>query len=171
MARYCRHHPRRGRVRERTDDYERMEPPRFTAADPPAPPPKLREMFVRMHRAGVEACMYYDARFGVSVYGGLFNPLTAKPFSTYYSFVAFNALYRAGTQVACEADAPLIAMAAAGENGQRLALIVNTTNTETALTLEAAPRRCAFPWWRTAKPVSSGDRFPTPAPCPRMPSG
>ena len=92
-----------------------------------------------MHRAGVEACMYYDARFGVSVYGGLFNPLTAKPFSTYYSFVAFNALYRAGTQVACEADAPLIAMAAKGENGQRLALIVNTTNEETALTLEGCP--------------------------------
>lgn len=97
------------------------------------------EMFLRMHRAGLEACMYYDARFGVSIYGGMFNPLTAKPFSTYYSFVAFNALYRAGTEVVCEGDMPLVAMAARGENGERLALIVNTTDAETTLTLEGCP--------------------------------
>lgn len=97
------------------------------------------EMLLRMHRAGVEACMYYDARFGVSIYGGMFNPLTAKPFSTYYSFVAFNALYRAGTEVFSEVDAPLIAMAAKGEAGQQFALIVNTSDSEASLTLSDCP--------------------------------
>lgn len=138
MARYCRHHLDAAGFANVPMIMNEWNPSIHCRGSACAAA-EAAEMFLRMHRAGVEACMYYDARYGVSVYGGLFNPLTAKPFSTYYSFVAFNALYRAGTQVACEADAPLIVMAAKGENGQRLALIVNTTNEETALTLESCP--------------------------------
>jgi hypothetical protein len=48
----------------------------------------------------LDSAMFYDARFDVSIYGSLFNPLTAKPFPAYYSFVAYNELYRRKDQAA-----------------------------------------------------------------------
>ena len=47
---------------------------------------------------------FYDARVAISSYAGFFNPLTLKPFCTYYSFKAFGELYRLGKQVKCEIE-------------------------------------------------------------------
>ena len=43
--------------------------------------------------------MIYDARLGPSSYGAMFNCLTNEPYPEYYSFVAFNELYKLGNQV------------------------------------------------------------------------
>lgn len=56
-------------------------------------------MMIAMHATKMSVMCYYDARFDTSVYGGLFNPLTAEPFCTYYSFVAFGKLYALGNQI------------------------------------------------------------------------
>lgn len=66
----------------------------------------------------LDSAMFYDARFDVSIYGSLFNPLTAKPFPAYYSFVAYNELYRRKDQAAlvCN-DACIYAVAAKDKDG------------------------------------------------------
>ena len=66
---------------------------RGTLADASA----IGAMLVAMQNSSVDLLMYYDATFESS-YGGLFNPITHTPFKAYYTLVAFNRLYRLGTQ-------------------------------------------------------------------------
>lgn len=68
---------------------------------------------------------YYDARVGVSVYGGLFNPLTCKPFCTYYGFKAFGELYALKNQVECLEDQKGIYAIAATDGSTDAVLISN----------------------------------------------
>lgn len=65
----------------------------------------------------LDNAMFYDARFGTSIYGAMFNPLTSEPFPAYYSFVAFNELYQRKNQasLSCD-DARIYAVAAKGQN-------------------------------------------------------
>ena len=42
--------------------------------------------------------MYYDARIGASLYGGMFDPRWRRPFCTYDAFLSFGQLYKLGTQ-------------------------------------------------------------------------
>ncbi len=82
---------------------------------------------------GVDAAMFYDARWGTSIYGALFHPETKLPYPAYYAFTAFNALYRRGTQVALSCDDDrLYAIAARGES-DGCAVIANTTDEEIPL--------------------------------------
>lgn len=90
----------------------------------PAPRPELRgtskaaseiaAVMLGLQDRNPSILCYYDARMGVSVYGGLFNPLTTEPFLTYYSMKAFGELYALGTQVNRELT----------ENGQPLSSTV-----------------------------------------------
>ena len=73
------------------------------------------EMMLRFQDKKTTILCFYDARIGQSVYGGLFNPLTYKPFCTYYPFVAFGEMYEAGTQVEAAVDTDALA-AAKGSN-------------------------------------------------------
>lgn len=57
-----------------------------------------------MQNLPVDMLMYYDARFGTSVYGGLFNCETRQPYATYYTLKAFGELYVLGNQVECTAE-------------------------------------------------------------------
>lgn len=66
---------------------------------------------------------FYDARIGISQYGGLFNPITFKPFPAYYSFVAFNELYKLGTQVKCDVGCGEL-YAIAASDGKNCALYI-----------------------------------------------
>ena len=88
--------------------------------------------------------MFYDARYGVSTYAGMFNPLTAEPFPAYYGFVAFNELYKLGNQVALECDTEgLYAVAAASENGKCI-VVANPSAEEHALnlTMDGTVKEC-----------------------------
>ena len=83
-------------------------------------------MMMAMHQTKMSMMCFYDARLGLSVYGGLFHPMTEQPFCTYYSFKAFGKLYRMGNQVEVtgEMDDGLYAMAAT-DGKERGILITN----------------------------------------------
>ena len=83
-------------------------------------------MMMAMHRTKMSMMCYYDARIDISVYGGLFNPLTCEPFCTYYSFKAFGKLYALGNQIEVTGDGEdgLYAMAATDGNARGI-LIAN----------------------------------------------
>lgn len=72
----------------------------------------------------IDSAMFYDARMGVSMYGGMFNPLTQLPFPTYYAFMAFNELYRLGTEVGYELTDSDGIYALAASNGKRGAIML-----------------------------------------------
>lgn len=86
--------------------------------------------------APVDMLCYYDARFGSgSTYAGMFNPITHKPFCTYYSFVAFGKLYALGKQAECISDTGGI-YAVAATNGEKKALMIaNITGEDQTLTI------------------------------------
>ena len=85
-------------------------------------------MMLAMQNAPLDSAMFYDARFGTSIYGSLFNPLTAEPFPSYYTFIAFNELYRRGSQAEVVCDIPgVYAAAAKGEDG---CIVIANTNQE-----------------------------------------
>jgi len=83
-------------------------------------------MMIAMHATKMSVMCYYDARFGTSVYGGFFNPLTMEPFCTLYSFTAFGKLYALGNEIEITGDAGdgLYALAATDGN-KRGVLITN----------------------------------------------
>ncbi len=55
-------------------------------------------MMIAMHKTKMSVMCFYDARIGLSVYGGLFEPTSLQPFCTYYSFKAFGKLYALGSE-------------------------------------------------------------------------
>jgi hypothetical protein len=83
-------------------------------------------MMMAMHGTKMSMMCYYDARIDISVYGGLFNPMTYEPYCTYYSFKAFGKLYAMGNQVEVTGDLGdgLYAMAAS-DGAARGILIAN----------------------------------------------
>jgi hypothetical protein len=72
----------------------------------------------------VDSAMFYDARFGTSIYGSLFNPLTAEPFPAYYAFKAFNRLYTLGEQVPVTLDCNSGVYAVAATNGKNHGIMI-----------------------------------------------
>ena len=79
----------------------------------------IAAMLCAMQNARMAMMCYYDARIGLGVYGGLFNPLTYAPFPTYYTLKAFGKLYRLGSQVeATWEGSGLHVLAAAGDSGR-----------------------------------------------------
>ena len=77
---------------------------------------------------------YYDARIGVSIYGGMFNPITYEPFCTYYSFYAFGQLYALGNQVHCTVDADNVYALAASNENERAVVISNISGEDREFT-------------------------------------
>ena len=80
-------------------------------------------MMLAFQNTPLDNAMFYDARFGTSVYGSMFNPLTAEPFPTYYAFKAFNELYKLGEQVALKCDTERI-YAVAAKNGKNACIVI-----------------------------------------------
>lgn len=85
----------------------------------------------------IDTAMFYDARMGVSIYGGMFNPMTQLPLPTYYSFMAFGELYRLKNQCRADYNADDGLYAAAATDGKYGAImIVNPTEEDIPLELE-----------------------------------
>lgn len=61
-------------------------------------------MSLAFQNTALDSAMFYDARVGIRVYGSIFHPLEKKPYPTYYAFMAFDKLYKAGRQVFVECD-------------------------------------------------------------------
>ena len=76
---------------------------------------------------------YYDARIGISVYGGMFDPATYEPNCVYYPFVAFGEMYNLGHEAECFFDTEktgIYAFAASDEKGKNAVLIANTSGSD-----------------------------------------
>ena len=84
---------------------------------------------------GLDAAMFYDARWGVSIYGALFHPETGLPYPAYFAFKAFNELYQRGKQLALSCDDPRIFAIAARDNADACVVLANPTQESVPLTL------------------------------------
>jgi len=86
--------------------------------------------------SALDNAMFYDARFGPSIYGGLFNFETREPYPAYYSLTAYNRIYELKDQAVLECDdEEVIAVAAANEN---TGCIVITNPTAEAIPFEVS---------------------------------
>ena len=94
-------------------------------------------MLLAMQDSSLASAMFYDARLGVSVYGGLFHPMTRRPLPAYYAFVAFNELYKRknAVRVDCRSEGECYACAAVDENGAGALMLANPTDTAQPLSL------------------------------------
>lgn len=106
---------------------------------------KTAAMMCAMQNTDTKLLCYYDARVGRSYYGGMFNPLTKKPFPAYYAFVAFNELYQCGTQVQCEYSKSngLYALAATGSKKSAV-LIANESENSICITANLSKNMRAY---------------------------
>ena len=84
-------------------------------------------MLCAMQNTETDMLCYYDARIGTSAYGGMFHPLTYKPFCLYYVFRAFGHLYALGDQTACRWEEEGIYALSATNGEERAVMIVNDT--------------------------------------------
>ena len=96
---------------------------------------KTAAMMCALHGTRANVMCYYDAKFGMDPYAGLFNPLTFEPFCTYYSFKAFGELYNMGTEIACSSDNPSV-YALAATDGKKIGILISNIGEDTTLTLE-----------------------------------
>ena len=92
-------------------------------------------MMCAMQNTKMAMMCYYDARLGISMYGGMFNPMTFEPLCTYYGFKAYGRLYEMGTQVRAECDEKdIYSLAAAGSDG--FGVLISNTGKDTELSLD-----------------------------------
>ena len=95
---------------------------------------KAAAFMCAMQDSDEQMLCYYDARIGVSIYGGMFNPITYKPFCTYYSFYAFGQLYKLGGQVSCEIDENKVYGLAATDGKSRAVMVSNISGEDRSFT-------------------------------------
>ena len=87
-------------------------------------------MMMAMQDTKMSVMCYYDARMGISVYGGLFNPMTYTPYCTYYSFKAFGKLYALGDQEEVTGDLGKGLYAMAATNGSDRGILITNIGEE-----------------------------------------
>ena len=87
-------------------------------------------MMCKLQNEDVQMLCYYDTRIQATPYGGIFNAYTCQPVCTYYSFVAFNELYRLGTQVSLDFDEEGLYGIAATNGKECAVLLCNYTEEE-----------------------------------------
>lgn len=77
--------------------------------------------------------MYYDASV-TCFYCGMFSPMNGEPFKAYYSFKAFNELYKLKNRVECTASGSIKTLAAS--DGKKTAVLaVNESDRSKRVTL------------------------------------
>ena len=83
-------------------------------------------MLLALQNTSLDSAMFYDAKCGLGVYSGLFDPIQKAPRPAYYGFVAFAELFRRKNQVEVTVtEDGVYAVAAKDEDG---CLIIANTN-------------------------------------------
>ena len=85
--------------------------------------------------APIDMAMYYNARI-TSSYGGLFDPLTWGPAKTFYSFKAFNSLYKLENQVRADSDDYSLLTVAARKDQEVAVMISNYSDQDKLVNIE-----------------------------------
>jgi len=78
----------------------------------------------------------YDMRIDGPDYSAFFDAKTKLPHQTYYTFVAFNTLYKLGTQVECVSDTDGVFAIAATDGKKNALMLSNISGTNQALSIE-----------------------------------
>ena len=99
-------------------------------------------MMLMFQDAPLDSAMFYDAGYGVGIYGSLFNPLDRAPFPSYYAFKAYNELYKLGEQILLKSEEDGIYAVAAKKGEIGCIVIANTTDKDIPLELEGCGRIC-----------------------------
>ena len=102
--------------------------------DTPLDAPLIGAVLASLQDAPIDIANFYDGRAETS-YGALFDPVHVTTFATYYDFVAYNELYKLGTQVEATIDCPEMVTLAASDGERTAILLVNPTAQSTKLTL------------------------------------
>ena len=90
-------------------------------------------MMLMFQDTPLDSAMIYDAKLGCGDYAPLFNSLTAEPFPAYYTFVAYNELFKRKNQVETVVDTDGIYALTAIDGDDAYMVVANTT--ENALPL------------------------------------
>ena len=85
-------------------------------------------MMCAMQHSHTDIMCFYDMRLMASSFGCLFSPLKFKPVCTYYSFFAFNKLYKLGDLTRCEIQGDNL-YALAATNGKYRAVMISNHKT------------------------------------------
>ena len=86
---------------------------------------------------------FYDARIGLSNYGGLFDPRWRRPFCTYDAFFAFGTLYALGNQVKVEGAGEGL-YATAASDGKDSAILLANIGEEREVSLNLSGKYFAY---------------------------
>lgn len=97
---------------------------------------EVAAMMLALQNGHTDICCIYDMRTNNAPYCPLFDIKTHKPIHSYYSMVAFNHLYRAGTQVAHECDNARLYAAAASDGKRSYLMLSNLTGEKQELNIE-----------------------------------
>lgn len=97
---------------------------------------EVAAMLLAMQNGYVDLCCIYDMRTTNAPYCPLFDIRTHKPIHAYYSMVAFNALYRLGTQVEAVCDNERLYTVAASDGTHHALMISNLSGTTQELNIE-----------------------------------
>ena len=95
-------------------------------------------MLLAMQDSSLDSAMFYDARLGVSIYGGLFHPMTREPLAAYYAFTAFNELYKRQNAVSVSCSVPGVYAVGAQKDGDCCLVLANTAPDAVPLSLSLA---------------------------------
>ena len=93
-------------------------------------------VMVAMQHGNEDVCCIYDMRTSDAPYCPLFDVRTHEPHHAYYSLVAFNRLYRLGSQIKTVCDNERMYVLAASNGKQNAAMIVNLTGERQELALD-----------------------------------
>ena len=105
---------------------------------------EIAATMLALQNGHTDICFIYEMQLNYSPYCPLFDIRSYKPIHGYYALVAFNALYRLGTQVKCGTDNKEL-YAVAASNGERHALMIsNLTGCTQKLEIEGVDLSNAY---------------------------
>ena len=90
---------------------------------------RFASMMLAMQNTNTDMMCFYDARIGISQYGGLFNPLTTEPYCAYYGFLSFGYLYNLKNQTECICDDEEL-FAVSAIDGDKKAIMISNSSEE-----------------------------------------
>lgn len=97
-----------------------------------------------MQNMKMDMMCFYDARFGMGAYSGLYNSKTNSPSYTYYGFKAFGELYMLENQVECNITGNNVYALSAYKDGQGKIVVTNFKDEEDEIVIEGVEIKEAY---------------------------
>ena len=92
-------------------------------------------MMLALQKEAVDILCLYDARYE-GLYGPLFNPITHRPWNTYYTVAAFGMLFRLGSEIESFSDTKGVYAVAATDGNKNAIMIANISGETQSVEIE-----------------------------------